>query len=157
MTSAAEPAVAIPEFTDAKGLEALLAAGGRQRSSAPSHGGASQAATPPVAVSQPIPDAPEFFKHMVKQLDAQGSMLTSLLTGVDIPAETDKYMDEVAEGMWPIAHIYGGGAEKPSKVMLWIMFALALGGLVGVKVARFKAAKEPKPEAPAPAAPQLVQ
>jgi hypothetical protein len=150
MTSAAEPAVNIPEFTDAKGLEALLAAGGRQRQAAPSHGGASPTATPPAAVA-PIPETPEPFKQMIRQLDTVGSTLATLLTGVEIDREPAEYMDQVAEGMWPIAHVYGAGAEKPSKVMLWVMFALSLGGLLVVKVARFKKAKEPKePATPAP-------
>lgn len=156
MTSAAEPAVNIPEFTDAKGLEALLAAGGRQRQAAPSHGGASPTATPPAAVSERIPETPEPFKQMVRQLDAVGSTLTSLLTGVEIEQEAPAYMDQVAEGLWPIAHVYGAGADKPSKAMLWVMFALSLGGLLIVKVARFKKAKEPQ-QPPAPSAPVLVQ
>jgi len=69
-------------------------------------------------------------------------------TGVAMQREEDKYMDEVADQMWPLAHMYGAGAEKPTKGIL-IMYAVAtILSFAALKYARFKTARDSTPAGP---------
>lgn len=148
-----DAAAAVTEdFTDAVGLSALKAAGARSTASAPrSHGSAGAPAAPPPAVSSPAwppPPTPDLFKQMVRHLDLLTCELTQMSTGVAMQREEDKYMDEVADQMWPLAHMYGAGAEKPTKGIL-IMYAVAtILSFAALKYARFKTARDSTPAGP---------
>lgn len=144
-----EPAVT-DEFADALGLSALKAAGTRSAASPPrSHGNASTpAASPPAASLWPPPPTPDLFKQMVRHLDHLTCELTQLSTGVMMPREEDKYMDEVADQIWPLAHVYGAGAEKPTKGVLMMYAVAALLSFVTLKYSRFKTVKQGGPVTP---------
>lgn len=150
MTAPQQPQPAVmPDFADATGLDALLAAGGSSAApAARSHGDAGAVASAPaVPASWPPPPTPEPFKQLAQQLDTISSTLTTLLTGVTVEAEAPEFMNQVADAWWPLAHVYGAGAERPSKGVLWLYAIASLGGLIVVKVARWRKAKS---EMPAP-------
>lgn len=137
-------AAVMPEFTDAAGLDAL-AAGGRSASATRSHGDAKTEAPSPAVSTWPPPATPEPFKALVRQMDSIGSAVAALTLKLPITPEPDtKYVDEVADGLWPLAFYYGAGSDKPSVGMLWTYAVASLLGLVAMKIARMKAA------APAP-------
>ncbi len=143
-TKTTEPAV-MPDFADATGLDALLAAGGRSAGGAArSHGDAGAPASPPAAPistgpTWPPPPTPELFKVLVRQLDTGGSMIATLVAGAPIAPEEAQFIDQVADGVWPLAYYYGAGGDRPSKGMLWMYAIASLLGLVSVKLARLKA------------------
>lgn len=138
-----EASPVMPDFADAAGLEALTAAGGAKPSTARSHGDAPKGATSPAA--WPPPPTPEPFKVLVRQMDSVGSALAAMLTEAPVTPEPDKFCDEVADGLWPLAFYYGAGADKPSVGMLWTYALASVLGLVAVKVARVKTAKAAAP------------
>lgn len=118
------------EFADAVGLSGLKAAGGRSASAATrSHGSGSTAAAPPAASGNwPPPPTPEPFRIAVSQLDFVCRKLVEMTTKVEIDAPEKKYMDELADQFWPVAHIYGAGAEAPTKgVLITYAMTAALG------------------------------
>lgn len=65
-----------------------------------------------------------------------------------MPREEDKYMDEVADQIWPLAHVYGAGAEKPTKGVLMMYAVAALLSFVTLKYSRFKTVKQGGPVTP---------
>jgi len=142
-----DPAVT-EEFTDAVGLSALKAAGGRSAAVPRSHGSAAAVAPSPAAPSGPSwppPATPEPFKQMVRQLDFLTCELTAMTTGIPMERESDTYMDEVADSLWPIAHLYGAGAERPTKGVLWMYAIATLGGFAILKYARYKSVRDGQP------------
>jgi hypothetical protein len=136
-------AAVMPNFADAQGLDALLAAGGRSaETAARSHGDAGKTASPPAVVSDwPPPPTPDPLKTLARQLDTIASTLTTMLTGVNVTPEDPKFVDQVTDGIWPVMFSYGGGSEKPSKGLLWLYAIASIGGLVTVKIAKFQQAK----------------
>lgn len=69
-------------------------------------------------------------------------------TGVVVPREEEKYMDEVADQLWPLAHVYGAGAEKPTKGVLMMYAIAAVLSFATLKYSRFKSAKNGPPPSP---------
>lgn len=143
----AAAAAVTPEFTDAVGISALKAAGKRSTSSVPrSHGNAGAPDAPlPAASAWPPPPTPELFKQLVRHLDHLTCELTQMSTGVVVPREEEKYMDEVADQLWPLAHVYGAGAEKPTKGVLMMYAIAAVLSFATMKYSRFKIAKSGPP------------
>lgn len=144
------------DFTDAVGLSALKAAGGRAAPSAPrSHGNAGSPAAPPPAASSlaawPPPPTPDLFKQLVRHLDMLTCEITEMTSGVKMPREEEKYMDEVADQIWPLAHVYGAGADKPTRGVLITYALVALLGFASLKYGRFKTIKD------GPRSPTLVE
>lgn len=84
---------------------------------------------------------------MVRQLDFLTCQLTEMSTGVPVPREEDRYMDEVADSIWPLAHLYGAGAERPTRGVLWMYAIATLGGFAILKYARYKAVRDGQPPA----------
>lgn len=137
-----EPQAAVmPDFADAAGLEALTAAGGRQPSSARSHGDAPKGEASP-AIAWPPPETPAQFKALVRQADGVGSMVAGMFVPGVAPLP-EKVCDQTADGLWPLAYFYGAGGDKPSKGAVWTYAALAILGLVALHIAQVKAAQSP--------------
>lgn len=139
-----QPAVT-DEFTDAVGLSQLKAAGGRSTSTARPHGDAAgkvPAPAAPVSPAWPPPPTPDLFKQLVRHLDFMTCQITEMTTGVAVDREPDKYMDEVADQLWPLAHVYGAGADKPTKGVLIMYAVVALAGFATAKYTRWKMRKD---------------
>jgi hypothetical protein len=83
---------------------------------------------------------------MVRQVDFLTNQMIEMSTGVTLQREPDQYMDEVADSVWPVAFVYGAGAERPTKGVL-IMYAIAsLCGFALLKYSRLKAARTQPPQ-----------
>ncbi len=130
-------AAIMPDFADAVGLDALLA--GKALPPRPAADRATSAddePPAPAAPSWPPPPTPEPFKTIVAQLD------TVISTLGRVEREEPKFVEQVADAVWPLAYYYGAGSqERPSPVMLWTMAGLSLLAFATVKVQRVRAAR----------------
>jgi hypothetical protein len=129
-------AAVMPDFPEAVGLDGLLA--GKGLPGRPPAGATAELPSPaaPTAPSWPPPPTPEPFKAIVTQLDTLLSMLGR------VERVEQKFTDQVADSVWPLAYYYGAGSnERPSPVMLWLMGGLSVLAFAVVKVQQVRAAR----------------
>jgi len=142
-----DDAAVTSEFADAVGLGQLkTAAGGRAPGAGRPHGGASSVASAPAASAWPPPPTPDPFKQLVGQFDFVVCKVVEMTTKVQIDPQPKEYMDQIADSFWPLAHLYGAGAERPSAAVLWTYALAALGGYVVLVYSQWQLRKPQSPK-----------
>lgn len=126
------PAV-MPEFSDAQGLDALLAAGPARKpvQPTPEPGKPEQAEG---GFAWPPPETPPHIKVAAKQLDFIATEGLGVALGTDLEQEPAEFTDGVADGCWPLVHAYTSGDKPPTKGVLWFFAGFAVFGLVASKL-----------------------